>query len=148
MVEQFCGGDSMASLYAVEALRTVNFLLVFKREAAGVTLYRIELREISGPEVEMLTRGPSAGCANTIRNRANGLYKLKLHGGDVEKLLTKLREIDLQSDTCPRNERTGHCVMFTDGGGFAIKVGERSPLFIADISGFRDVISENKALLD
>jgi hypothetical protein len=155
IVEQFCGGNSIASLYASRVFRTVDFLLVFKRDASGVGMYRIELiTKISGPissaELETLSRGTSAGCAATIQKWAGGISKLKQHDGGAGKLLAKLREINLDSDICVRYKKTGNCVMFTDGGGggFEIRIGDRPPIDLLDIGGDGDMISQNRALLD
>jgi len=109
----------------------------------GVSVYASDI-----PTVEYCALVTNPALYDGKEIRLHGIYSVAgktdlffCSSCDAEKLLANLSEFNLQSDTCPRDKRTGHCAMFLDRG-------ELETIFLKDISELGNVISGNNALLD
>jgi hypothetical protein len=74
------------------------------------------------------------------RTRAN------ISPDDAQRLLDELSKIDLTTDSCPR-QFDGSCAQIFDGTSYAVVLEDGRLLRLIDVSGLKQVRSENPALL-
>jgi len=139
-----------------ESLVTVQVLPSFHRE------YALVLKQV-GSEVKLVRvtfhdqlwryLGPPLAVSNTRQQCLDRAKTAKLDTversatpQEATRLWTWFRNINLETDTCPREH--GHCALISDGTEFVIQTSDGHSLHITEVEGMKGVRSENPALLE
>ncbi|HVG91061.1 MAG TPA: hypothetical protein VNB54_06185, partial [Alphaproteobacteria bacterium] len=143
------------ALNSVERIVTVNVYPSFKPESAitiektasGLTISRLAFSHRAWRQLDVFTRNltPSQ-CIAEAKSIPIERSRVNISPGDVQRLLDELSKIDLNTDSCPRRP-DGACALIFDGMSFTVVLEDGRLVHLVDVSGLKNVRSENPALL-
>jgi len=136
-------GETLAMLEVFPSFWPQHAIAI-QRTPTGTVVY--ELRFERPVEFGWLThRQTPAECIERAKAVAPIRTVLPISTEEAEGFVTKLGQIDLKTDRCPRG-KTGECSFLLDGTMLAVWLSNGRTAEFHDIGGLKDIVSENPHL--
>jgi hypothetical protein len=140
-------GETLVTVQVLPSFER-EYALVLKRVGAQVKLLRASFQDQLWHQLGPL-RLPRTRqqCLEMALAAKVDTVELSVPPDTMMQLWTKFSNINLDTDTCPR-QKGGACAVFTDGTGFVVQTNHGRLLRLTDIGDLKGIRSENTALLD
>lgn len=140
------GGDRLVTVLVLPSFQR-EYAMVLKQVGSEVRLLRATLQEQLWSQLGALeVPRTRQQCLDRATAAKVETINLSVRPETTQQLWTVSRNISLDTGTCPRQQNA--CALIADGTGYVVQTKEGRALRLTEIGNFKDMNSENAALLD